>query len=126
MANPFKNMGGGGGNPGGIGGPGMAAMLQSIQKKMMDDAEKMNERLDEVRLETSSGGGAVKATVTGHGDIVSIKISKEVVDPEDVEMLEDLVTTAVREALEKADTLKTEEQKKLMPAGIPGMPGLFG
>lgn len=126
MANPFKSMGGTPTAGAGGANPGMAAMLQSIQKKMMDDAEKMNERLDGERIDGSSGGGAVKATVTGHGDIVSIKISKEVVDPEDVEMLEDLVMTAVREALEKADGLKSEEQKKLMPAGIPGMPGLSG
>jgi nucleoid-associated protein EbfC len=92
---------------------------------MMVDAEKMNENLDAERIEGSSGGGAVKATVNGHGEILALSISKEVVDPEDVEMLEDLVMTAVREALEKADELKTSEQQKLMPAGIPGLPGLF-
>lgn len=130
MANPFKNMGGVKPAPtpatGGPGGAGMQQMLQSIQNKMLADAEKMNERLDEERIEASSGGGAVTAMVTGHGDLISIKISKEAVDPEDVETLEDLVTTAVRAALEKADLLKTEEQKKLMPAGLPNMPGLSG
>lgn len=121
MANPFKNS-----NTGGVGGPGMAAMLQNIQSKMMQDAEKMNERLDTLRLDGSAGGGTVKAVVNGHGSLIEVKIAKEAVDPEDVETLEDMITLAVREALEKADELKTEEQKKLMPKGIPGLPGLFG
>lgn len=130
MANPFKSMGGakpapmpGAGNPGGAG---MQQMLQSIQNKMLADAEKMNERLDAERIEASSGGGMVSAVVSGHGDLISVKINPECVDPEDVETLEDLVMTAIRAALEKADTLKTEEQKNLMPAGLPNMPGLSG
>ncbi|MBC8141179.1 MAG: YbaB/EbfC family nucleoid-associated protein [Armatimonadetes bacterium] len=110
-------------NPGGAG---MQQMLQSIQNKMLADAEKMNERLDAERIEASSGGGMVSAVVSGHGDLISVKINPECVDPEDVETLEDLVTTAIRAALEKADTLKTEEQKNLMPAGLPNMPGLSG
>jgi hypothetical protein len=122
MANPFKNMGGGGG---GIGGPGMAAMLKGIQEKMLADAEKMNEKLDETRIEGSAGGGMVKATVDGHGHLIEIKIKPEAVDPDDVAMLEDMVSAAVREAWEKAEDLKNEEQKKLMPAGIPGLPGLL-
>ena len=130
MANPFKSMGGAKPSPmpaaGNPGGAGMQQMLQSIQNKMLADAEKMNERLDEERIEASSGGGMVSAMVTGHGDLIAIKINPECVDPEDVETLEDLVTTALRAALEKADLLKTEEQKKLMPAGLPNMPGLSG
>ena len=130
MANPFKSMGGakpapmpGAANPGGAG---MQQMLQSIQNKMLADAEKMNERLEAERIEASSGGGMVSAVVSGHGDLISVKINPECVDPEDVETLEDLVMTAIRAALEKADTLKTEEQKNLMPAGLPNMPGLSG
>jgi len=130
MANPFKSMGGakpapmpGAANPGGAG---MQQMLQSIQNKMLADAEKMNERLDAERIEASSGGGMVSAVVSGHGDLISVKINPECVDPEDVETLEDLVMTAIRAALEKADTMKTEEQKNLMPAGLPNMPGLSG
>lgn len=129
MANPFKSMGGAkpapapSANPGGAG---MQQMLQSIQNKMLADAEKMNERLDGERIEASSGGGMVSAVVSGHGDLISVKINPECVDPEDVETLEDLVMTAIRAALEKADTLKTEEQKGLMPAGLPNMPGLSG
>jgi hypothetical protein len=118
MASPFK--GGGGGIPD-------IGKLMKLQKQMMEDAEKMQTRLDEVRLDGSSGGGMVKAITNGHGQLLELTISPEVVDPSDVEMLQDLVVTAVREALEKADELRTEEQRKLMPANIPGLPsGLFG
>jgi nucleoid-associated protein EbfC len=117
MANLPKNMGG----MGGLGGPNMAKMLQDMQRKLVEDGEKMQQRLETARLEGSSGGGAVKATVNGHGFVVEVQIQKDVVDPEDVEMLQDLVATALREAQEKAETLRTEEQQKLMPANIPGL-----
>lgn len=121
MANPFKGMGGGGGGIPDIG------KLMKLQKQMMEDAEKMQDRLEEARLDGSSGGGMVKAVANGHGQLLELNIAPEVVDPSDVEMLQDLVVTAVREALDKADELRTEEQKKLMPANIPGLPsGLFG
>jgi hypothetical protein len=112
---------------GGLGGPGMAKMLQDLQRKMMEDADKMQERLEAARLEGSSGGGAVKAMVNGHGKVVEIAIQKDVIDPEDVEMLQDLIATAFREAQEKAEAMREDEQKKLMPANIPGMnlSGLF-
>ncbi len=121
MANPF----GGSGGIGGIGGPGMRKMLETMQTKMMKEAELMNGRLDEARLEGSSGGGMVKVSVNGHGNVLAITINKDVVDPNDVEMLQDLVSAAVNEALEKSETMKTDEQQKLMPAGIPGLPGLI-
>ncbi|GAB4460840.1 MAG: YbaB/EbfC family nucleoid-associated protein [Armatimonadaceae bacterium] len=118
---------GGLGGPGGMGGPGMAKMLQDLQKKMMEDADKMQQRLEAARLEGTSGGGAVTAVVNGHGKVVEVTLNKEVVDPEDVEMLQDLIATAFREAQEQAETLRQEEQQKLMPASIPGMDlsGLF-
>lgn len=120
MANPFKGGGGGMGIPD-------IGKLMKLQKQMMEDAEKMQDRLEETRLDGSAGGGVVKAVVNGQGQLLELNISPEVVDPNDVEMLQDLVITAVREALEKADDLRTEEQKKLMPANIPGLPsGLFG
>lgn len=99
--------------------------LMSLQKKMMEDAEKMQERLDATTLDGSSGGGMVKASVDGNGHLLGVTIQKEAVDPEDVEMLQDLVVTAVQEALEKAETMRADEQRKLMPANIPGIPGLF-
>jgi hypothetical protein len=118
MANPFKGMGGGGGMPN-------MKDLMGLQKKLVEDAEKMQQTLDAARLEGSSGGGTVKATADGQGHLLSLSIAKEAVDPEDVEMLQDLVITAVQEALSKAEELRQDEQKKLMPANLPGIPGLF-
>jgi len=122
MANPFK---GGGGLGGGI--PDIGKLMK-LQKQMMEDAEKMQEKLEETRLDGTAGGGMVKALVNGHGQLLELTISPEVVDPNDVGMLQDLVMMAVREAREKADELRTDEQKKLMPANvnIPGLGGLLG
>lgn len=122
MANIPRGMGG----MGGLGNPGMASMLQNLQKKLMEDAEKMQQRLTETKIEGSSGGGAVKAVVNGHGMVVEVVISPEVVDPSDVEMLQDLISTAFREAQEKAEDLRTKEQEKLMPGNIPGIGNLSG
>jgi hypothetical protein len=109
-----------------MGGAGMQKMLENMQKKLVEDAEKMQQRLQEARIEGSSGGGMVKALVNGQGNLLEVIISPDVVDPADVEMLQDLVVTAVGEALEKAEAMRTEEQQKLMPANIPGLniPGL--
>ena len=121
MANPFK---GGGGGAGGMGLPDIGKLMK-LQKQMMEDAEKMQDKLEATHLD-GAAGGVVKAIVNGHGQLLELTIAPEAVDPNDVEMLQDLIITAVREALEKAETLRTEEQKKLMPANIPGMPsGLF-
>jgi DNA-binding YbaB/EbfC family protein len=118
MANPFKGMGGGLPDVG---------KLMNLQKKMMEDAEKMQDKLDSARLDGSAGGGAVKAVSDGQGHLLELTISPEAVDPSDVETLQDLVLLAVREALDKAEEMRTEEQKKLLPAGIPGLniPGMF-
>lgn len=124
MAPPFRGMGS---NAGAGGNAGMAKMLENIQKKMVEDAEKMNERLDATRIDGSAGGGVVKAAVNGHGHLLEVTIAREAVDPDDVEMLQDLVVTAVREALDKAEEMRTDEQRKLMPANIPGLnlPGIL-
>ena len=111
---------------GGMGNPGMKKMLENAQKQMMERAQQMQERLDSTRLEGSSGGGMVKATVTGSGNLLEVAIAPDVVDPEDVEMLQDLVVTAVREALDKARDLQAEEQQKLLPPGLGNLPGLGG
>jgi nucleoid-associated protein EbfC len=92
-------------------------------QKMLEDTRKVEESLAEERIETTSGGGMVKAVVTGKGEIVEIKIDPQVVDPEDIEMLEDLIVGAVREALEQASQLKTDKMKDI--TGGMGIPGLF-
>lgn len=97
-------------------------------KKMMAQAQKMQqgmvkaqEELAEERVEGTAGGGMVKVTVTGQSDIVGIEISPEAVDPEDVEMLEDMIMAAVNDAVEKSRELA---QNKMGGLGIPG--GLGG
>ncbi|MBI2908190.1 MAG: YbaB/EbfC family nucleoid-associated protein [Chloroflexi bacterium] len=83
---------------------------------------KAQQELESATVEGSSGGGAVKVVVTGHQKVQSIKVSPEVVDPEDVEMLEDLVLTAVNEALEKSQELAKDRMGSL--AGGFNIPGL--
>jgi len=113
MGNPFGNLGG----LGGLGG------MMKQAKKMYDEVQKVQEQLAEERIEAASGGGMVKAVVSGKGDLVEVKIDPQVVDPEDVEMLEDLVMSAVREAQETANNLQTERVKAV--TGGMGIPGLF-
>jgi DNA-binding YbaB/EbfC family protein len=100
---------------------GMGNMLkqaQKLQSKML----KMQEELGERTVESTSGGGMVKVEANGKQQIVSIEIEKEVVDPEDVEMLQDLILAAVNEALTKSQEMVSEEMGKLTGGmKIPGM-----
>ena len=119
MANPFGKMPGGK-MPGGLGD------LMKQAQKAMEEASRVEAELDEVRVEGRSGGGLVVVTATGKAEVLTIKIAKEVVDPEDVEALEDLVTLAVREAVDKANSMREERLKSVMPAGMGGGSGLGG
>lgn len=92
---------------------------QKLQKQM----EEMKEEIEKKTVEASSGGGAVTAVVTGKKEIVDIKIKPEVVDPDDVEMLQDLIIAAVNEALTKANEMMEQEMAKV--TGGFNMPGLF-
>ena len=117
-------MGKGGFPGGGMGGGGMGNMMKQVQK-MQKDMEKMTEELKERKVEASSGGGAVSVTVTGGKEILEIKIKPEVVDPDDVEMLEDLILAAVKEAFRKAEEMSASEMSKIT-GGLGGnIPGLF-
>ena len=98
-------------------------MLKQAQK-MQADAAKMQTELAQKTVTSSVGGGKVTVVATGAGDVVSIKISKDVVDPEDVEMLEDLVLTGVRQAIDEGKKMAEAEMGKLT-AGLGGM-GLPG
>ena len=88
-------------------------MIQQMQNRMA----KIQQELDETVIEGSSGGGVVKAEVTGQREFRSIKIDPSAVDPEDVEMLEDLIVTAVQDAMEKAQAL-SEEKMSALTGGI--------
>jgi DNA-binding YbaB/EbfC family protein len=90
-----------------------------IQEKM----EQMQKELAEKRVEASSGGGMVRVVATGSQEILEIHIAPEVVDPGDVEMLEDLILAAVNEARERSKKLMAEEVSKL--TGGMNLPGLF-
>jgi DNA-binding YbaB/EbfC family protein len=117
-----------GGLPGGLGGFGDMQKLMKQAQKMQEDATQLQEDLVNARIEANAGGGMVSATVNGHGHLVEIKINPVVVDPEDVEMLEDLIITAVKEATAKAEA----DQKARMESitgGLEGLnlpPGLLG
>jgi nucleoid-associated protein EbfC len=92
---------------------------QKLQKQMED----VKSELSKKTVEVTTGGGAVKAVVNGDKELVEIKIKPEVVDPEDVEMLEDLVLSAVNEAIKKADEMMSSEMGKL--TGGLNIPGMF-
>lgn len=104
---------------------GMGAMMKQAQK-LQAKLAKVQEELGAKEVEATSGGGMVTVRASGHQDILSVKINPEVVDPEDVEMLEDLVLTAVQQAREKAADMAEAEMQKatagLIPPGM-NMPG---
>ncbi len=100
----------------------MGNMMKQIQK-MQKQMEEMQKQLEETEVEASVGGGAVVAKANGKKEILSIKIDESVVDPEDIEMLEDLVLAAVNEALRNAEEMMTKEMSKI--TGGMNIPGLF-
>jgi DNA-binding YbaB/EbfC family protein len=97
----------------------MMKQAQQLQTKMA----KMQEEMAEKTIEASSGGGMVKVVANGKQDVVSIHIEKEVVDPEDVEMLQDLILAAVNEALVQSQKMVSDEMSKL--TGGMKIPGLM-
>ena len=95
---------------------------QQIQTKMA----KLQEDLGDRTVEASSGGGMVIVVANGRQEVLSIKIEKEVIDPDDAEMLQDLIMAAVNDALTRAKEMVNEEMGKLTKGmNIPGMPGLM-
>jgi len=101
---------------------GMGDMLKQAQK-LQARMVKMQEELGERTVEASSGGGMVKVVASGKQQIVSLQIEKEVVDPEDVDMLQDLILAAVNDALARSQQMVNDEMGKL--AGGMKIPGLF-
>lgn len=112
-----------GGFPRNMGGMGnMNNMIKQAQK-MQEEMLKAQESLGEQIIETSVGGGAVSVKVNGKKEIMEIKLSPEAVDPDDVEMLEDMIVSAVNEALRKADEAAAGSLSKI--TGGMNIPGLF-
>ena len=107
-----------GGYPGMGGGNNMNQLLRQA-KQMQEDMMKTHSEIEAKEFDVTSGGGAVTVTMTGKKMIKSIKISPDVLDKEDVEMLEDLIMTAVNEGIKKAENLMEEEMKKFnIPTGL--------
>jgi len=96
----------------------MMKQAQQLQSKML----KLQEEMADKTVETSSGGGMIKVVVNGRQQVLSIQIEKEVVDPDDVEMLQDLILAAVNDALIKSQEMATQEMSKLTGGlNIPGL-----
>jgi len=113
MKKGFKPMGGG---------MNMNQLMKQAQKMQQQMAD-MQEELASKTLEVSSGGGAVKVTVSGEKKILDLTISPDVVDPDDVEMLQDLVMSAVNEALRQIEESASSQMSKL--TGGLNLPGMF-
>ena len=107
--------------------PGMGGNMNNMMKqvqKMQKEMSKLQEEIEQRTVEASAGGGAVTVVATGKKEIVSIAIKPEVIDPDDVEMLQDLITAAVNEAIRQADEMLSREMGKITGGlNIPG--GLF-
>jgi DNA-binding YbaB/EbfC family protein len=96
----------------------MMKQAQQLQSKML----KLQEEMADKTIETSSGGGMIKVVANGRQQVLSIQIEKEVVDPDDVEMLQDLILAAVNDALIKSQEMATQEMSKLTGGlSIPGL-----
>lgn len=100
----------------------MQGMLKKVQK-MQADMVKMQEELKNRTVETTVGGGAVSVVVSGKKELKSIKIAPSAVDPDDVEMLEDLIISAVNEGMRKVDEMTEKEMAKV--TGGMKLPGMF-
>lgn len=107
--------------------PGMGGNMNNMMKqvqKMQKEMAKLQEEVEQRTVEASAGGGAVTVVVSGKKEIISITIKPEVIDPDDAEMLQDLITAAVNEALRQADEMISREMGKITGGlNIPG--GLF-
>jgi hypothetical protein len=96
-------------------------LMKQMQKAQLAQAE-MQEKLESSQITASAGGGMVNVTVNGAGQVMSLKLDKAVVDPNDTEALEDLILVAIQDAQRKANELQQTEMNKLMGGlNIPGM-----
>ena len=98
---------------GGFGGGGMNMNMVKQAQKMQQDFLKMQEEMEEKTYSAQAGGGAVTAVVSGKHEVMELKIEPDAVDPEDVEMLQDLIIAAINEAMRKAEASMSESMSKL-------------
>ena len=113
--------------PKGMGGAqNMNAMLQQAQK-MQEDMAALQEELEAREYEVSAGGGAVTVKINGKKQILALDIAPEIVDPDDIETLSDILVAAVNEAIKRVeDTASSEMEQITGSMNIPGMPGMGG
>lgn len=100
----------------------MNQMMKQV-KKMQQEMAKAQQELEKKEVEGTAGGGVVKVRMNGHKQLLGIEISPEVVDPDDVEMLQDLITAAVNDAMKQAEELVAKDLGKF--TGGMNIPGLF-
>ena len=109
--------------PKGMGGAGhMQAMLRQAQK-MQEDMAALQEELDAREYEVKAGGGVVAVKINGKKEVLSIDIQPEIVDPDDVETLSDILVAAVNEAIKRVESTNAAEMEKV--TGSMSMPGMF-
>ena len=105
------------------GGPAnMQSMIKQAQK-MQEDMAAKQAKLEEREYDVAAGGGVVNVKINGKKEILSVKIEPEVVDPDDIETLEDLITAAVNEAIKKVESVTQDEMSKI--TGSMSLPGMF-
>jgi len=103
----------------------MGKMLKQVQK-MQANLARVQEELKEKTVEGTAGGGVVKVTVNGRQEVLAVKIAPEAVDPDDVEMLQDLIIAAVNDAFRKCQEMVSQEMGKVTGGlQIPGLPPMF-
>ena len=112
----------GGGFPGGM--PGNMNNLMKQAQKMQRQMEETTKELEEKEVTATAGGGAVEVSVSGKKEVVKVKLAEEVVDPDDIEMLEDLIVAATNEALRKMEELSQQSMAKIT-GGLGGLGGGF-
>ncbi len=94
--------------------------MNQLMKMAQDMSKQMEDKMSSIEAEGNAGGGMVKVILNGHKNILSIEVSKEVVDPDDVEMLQDLITAAFNDAISKVDEELKDNLGSSLPGGLPG------